>query len=164
MLGDPLNKHLCLLFLCSGNYYRSRFAELLFNRLVEDANLPWRARSRGLIVDRISHNIGPMSTHTIAALQTRQIVVPKPLRFPQQLQEQDLTAAHMVIALKELEHRPMLTERFPHWTDRVDYWHIDDVDCATAETALALLEQQVMQLIKRLAQYDHHTQKKPQGW
>jgi protein-tyrosine phosphatase len=146
-----------LLFLCSGNYYRSRFAEFLFNRLVEDTDLPWRACSRGLIVDRISNNIGPMSSYTIAALQTRQIILPEPLRFPLQLQEQDLTTAHLVIALKEIEHRPLLTERFPHWTERVDYWHIDDVDCATAEVALTLLEKQIIQLIKRLARHDRHT-------
>jgi hypothetical protein len=31
-----------VLFLCSGNYYRSRFAEHLFNWLAPKASLPWR--------------------------------------------------------------------------------------------------------------------------
>lgn len=146
----PRHTPLNLLFLCSGNYYRSRFAEFLFNRLVVDTELPWQACSRGLIVDRISHNIGPISPYTITALQSRRIILPEVLRFPLQLQEQDLTAAHRIIALKEIEHRPLLAERFPLWTDRVDYWHIDDVDYAAAETALALLEQNVIRLIKQL--------------
>jgi protein-tyrosine phosphatase len=130
---------------------------------VQDTDLEWRAGSRGLIVDRISHNIGPMSPYTITALQTRKIRLPEAFRFPLQLHEQDLTAAHLVIALKEIEHRPLLAERFPHWTDRVDYWHIDDVDCATAETALALLEQNIIRLIKQLAQYGRHRYKPSQG-
>ena len=34
-----------VLFLCSGNYYRSRFAEHLFNWLAAKVNLSWRADS-----------------------------------------------------------------------------------------------------------------------
>ena len=37
-----------LLFLCTGNYYRSRFAELLFNALAREAGLSWIASSRGI--------------------------------------------------------------------------------------------------------------------
>ena len=34
-----------VLFLCTGNYYRSRYAEELFNHLARGENLPWRASS-----------------------------------------------------------------------------------------------------------------------
>ena len=37
-----------VLFLCTGNYYRSRFAEILFNQLAPTRGLNWRADSRGL--------------------------------------------------------------------------------------------------------------------
>jgi hypothetical protein len=37
-----------MLFLCTGNYYRSRFAELLFNHLAKQRGLDWQATSRGL--------------------------------------------------------------------------------------------------------------------
>jgi protein-tyrosine phosphatase len=49
-----------LLFLCSGNYYRSRFAEHLFNAIADRDQLPWRADSRGLVVGRAG-NVGPIS-------------------------------------------------------------------------------------------------------
>ena len=39
-----------VLFLCSGNYYRSRFAEHQFNAIADRDQLPWRADSRGLVV------------------------------------------------------------------------------------------------------------------
>jgi protein-tyrosine phosphatase len=40
-----------ILFLCSGNYYRSRFAEEQFNHHAELAGLDWVAQSRGLALE-----------------------------------------------------------------------------------------------------------------
>jgi hypothetical protein len=36
-----------ILFLCTGNYYRSRYAEELFNHLAKVKGHSWRAFSRG---------------------------------------------------------------------------------------------------------------------
>ena len=35
-----------------------------------------------------------------------------------------------MIAIKEAEHRPLIGKRFPHWVNRVEYWHIHDIDQA----------------------------------
>ena len=40
-----------VLLLCTGNYYRSRFAEILFNSVVAKMGLLWRASSRGLALE-----------------------------------------------------------------------------------------------------------------
>ena len=37
-----------VLFLCTGNHYRSRFAEILFDSVARKLGLPWRASSKGL--------------------------------------------------------------------------------------------------------------------
>ena len=37
-----------VLFLCTCNYYRSRFAEIVFNHKARKAGLDWQATSRGL--------------------------------------------------------------------------------------------------------------------
>jgi protein-tyrosine-phosphatase len=58
-----------LLFLCTGNYYRSRFAELLFNAMAATHALPWQAFSRGLAIDKGVNNVGPMSPLAIDALR-----------------------------------------------------------------------------------------------
>ncbi len=142
-----------VLFLCSGNYYRSRFAEHLFNTYIQHTNLPWTADSRGLIADRLDSNIGPISRHAVNGLAERGITIPEPPRFPIQLSASDLAAANLVIAVKEAEHRPLLTQRFPQWPDRVEYWHIHDIDCALPADTLTALTDAVAQLIQRL-----HTQ------
>ena len=44
----------------------------------------------------------------------------------------------------------MLEESFPDWADQVEYWHIDDLDCADPEEALPVLENEVLGLLERL--------------
>lgn len=140
-----------VLFLCSGNYYRSRFAEHLFNHLATQRGLNWTAESYGLVVDRPNRNVGPMSTRTVDALAARGVALPETQRYPMQLATAHLAAADLVIALKEAEHRPMMAERFPEWEDRAEYWHIHDLDKATAEEALTELAAAVVQLVEKLA-------------
>jgi protein-tyrosine phosphatase len=140
-----------LLFLCTGNYYRSRYAELLFNARAPSAGLQWQADSRALDLAAGAGNVGPLSVHAAHRLKVRGIAVPASPRFPQQAVDGDFSAAELVIALKEAEHRPMVLARFPPWVDRVEYWRVDDVDQATPEQALALIEANVEQLLTRLS-------------
>jgi protein-tyrosine phosphatase len=140
-----------VLFLCTGNYYRSRFAEELFNHLAAQQDHPARASSRGLAVERGIFNFGPISTHTIKGLEQRGITITKPMRKPQALTEFDLQNATLIVAVKEAEHRPLMQERFPEWVSRVRYWAIHDLDQETPETALAALDNKVRQLFQELA-------------
>ena len=96
-------------------------------------------------------NFGPLSPHAADALQARGIDVPADIRFPQQLTGADLEAADLVIALKEAEHRPMLIARFPDWVNRVEYWHVHDLDQSPPQHATAEIEILVRTLLKRLA-------------
>ena len=144
---NPMNT---VLFLCSGNYYRSRFAEHLFNAIAERDRLPWRADSRGLIVE-VAGNIGPISRHVVRGLEQRGICLHDRTRFPLQVREQELVQADLIIALKEAEHRPILAEQLPDWVHRVEYWHVHDLDCAGPEDGLAHLEVEVVALASRLA-------------
>ena len=138
-----------VLFLCSGNYYRSRFAEHLFNWLAECAALPWRADSRGLQVG-LAANLGPISPYALGRLHALGVPINGDSRSPQPLSADDLVAADLVIAVKEAEHRHLLADQFPAWAERVEYWRIDDLDYAEPEEALSLLEHEVRALIERL--------------
>lgn len=138
-----------VLFLCSGNYYRSRFAEILFNWHARERKLRWLADSRGLQLYPL--NVGPISRHTLAVLQSRGIVCDSLTRFPLLATEADFVVAHHIVAVKETEHRPLMEANFPQWRERVEYWHVHDLDCATADEAMPQLERHVLQLLERLA-------------
>jgi protein-tyrosine phosphatase len=139
-----------LLFLCTGNYYRSRFVELLFNHHAELVALPWQAESRGIALEFGVNNRGPISSAALAVLKERGIEPAAPLRFPQQVQEEDFSRAQRIIALEEAEHRPLMIERFPHWLARVEYWHVPDVPRAKVADAVAKMSNHVESLIQEL--------------
>ncbi len=136
-----------ILFICSGNYYRSRFAEAVFNHLAIQRGLPWRAFSRGLATWMAE---GDLSLYTEEALRARGIArnLTGPTRS--KLTEADLQRAHLAIAVKGDEHRQMMREQFPAWEKRITYWAIHDLDCALPEESLPVLEQHVRALAERL--------------
>src|SRR5271169_5514567 len=112
-------KQQAVLFLCTGNYYRSRFAEVLFNSVAGKMGLPWRASSRGLALERGVNNVGPMAVSAVKALEGRGIRAAEAVtRLPAQVTTDDLERAEWVVALKRAEHLPLLQERFPAWPRR----------------------------------------------
>lgn len=143
-----------VLFLCSGNYYRSRFAEELFNHLAEQRGLSYRADSAGLWPECHTHNPGPMSPHTLAALRERGIAVPAELRSPRDVQRADVADSDLTIALKDEEHRPWVMKLFPELLDRVEFWHVHDVGDAPPSAAIPQIEAHVRELVERLAARD----------
>ena len=148
--GDRFMK--TVLFLCTGNYYRSRYAEILFNARARDMNLPWNAVSRGLAPD--PRNPGPMSRDTIAALLDQGISVDEYLRLPIKVTEDDFASNHHVVAVKEQEHRPMIQRDFPGQLENVEFWHVHDLDCCGPEEAIPHLHQEVTTLLLRLRNAD----------
>jgi protein-tyrosine phosphatase len=111
-----------VLFVCTGNYYRSRFAEALFNEKASEAHLGWRAVSRGLKL--------VASQRGISSLARRELMkrgVPKELCAgdPKGLTKEDLEKSDYIVFMDEAEHRPMLEKEFPGRDERkIHYWHI----------------------------------------
>ena len=139
-----------ILFLCTGNYYRSRYAEELFNFYARREALPWRAFSRGLAGKVPPENVGPISRHTLEALKKKSIVPEGAERYPLLCSPADFDLAQFVIALKEAEHRPLLLLRFPGWESRVSYWHVHDLDVAKPVKAIAMMDRLVLDLIRNI--------------
>jgi protein-tyrosine-phosphatase len=101
-------RHKIILFLCTGNYYHSRFAEILFNSVAGRMGLPWRAASRCLALERGVHNVGPMAVSAIKALEAMGLsAVDEFARSPAQVTTDDLERAERIVALKEDEHLPL---------------------------------------------------------
>src|SRR3954453_5315436 len=76
-----------VLFLCTGNYYRSRHAEAVFNHHAAAAGLRWRATSRGLALEFGLDNVGPMSQAPAARLAPLGIPPEPYLRLPLRVTE-----------------------------------------------------------------------------
>src|SRR6202142_3034719 len=83
-----------VLFLCTGNYYRSRFAEILFNSVVGKMGLPWKASSKGLALERGVNNVGPMAVSAVKALEALGVRADDAMtRLPAQVTTDDLEKA-----------------------------------------------------------------------
>jgi protein-tyrosine phosphatase len=143
-----------LLFLCTGNYYRSRFAEELFNHRAPHAGLSWIAKSRALAIERGISNVDSLAPFAVRALEERGLGARGANRPPQRCTMIDLKAADWIVALNETEHRPLLLERFPGWEQRVEYWHVGDVDVALPPAALNSIENEIQLLLFALRQIE----------
>lgn len=120
-----------VLFVCSGNYYRSRLAEILFNHYANEAELCWDADSRGLL-ERVRQE--GLSPSAIRYLERRKFEgVEQYARNPQSLTLKDIEKAHLVIALNREEHEPMMKARFGQVPTvlakrgTLRYWNVYDI-------------------------------------
>lgn len=144
-------KQKSILFLGTANYARSRFAENYFNHVANKMGLPWRASSTGLAPERGIDNVGPIASSAIKALETLGVKASEALsRSPAQAVVADFERAIRIVALNEVEHRPLLRERFSDWADKVEFWHVDETP-----GALPVIEQEIMGLIARLLGGSH---------
>jgi protein-tyrosine phosphatase len=139
----PINR---VLFLCSGNYYRSRFAEELFNYRARRDALTWRASSRGLRTGR-GINLGPISFLALEALRDRNITPSAAIMYPTACTIADLESADQIVALKEAEHRQLLSTRFPGWENRVIFWHVHDIDVGSPKETIEMIDRKVEDMI-----------------
>ncbi len=120
-----------VLFVCSGNYYRSRLAEIIFNHRAAAEKLDWRADSAGLI--DVS-SLSGLSEHTAAWLREHGLGdEAEDPRDPRSLTVEDLGKADLVVAMCRQEHQPMLEARFAGLgksmlrSGKLRYWNIFDV-------------------------------------
>jgi protein-tyrosine phosphatase len=137
-----------VLFICTGNYYRSRFAETLFNALAMQKNLDWCADSRGLKLGR--SNVGPVYPGVLDQLMKLGFPAEARPRAPIQLGINDLEAADLIVVLNESEHRVLMLQRFEQWTDQVVYWNVPDLNLMKTEDAFSRIEEHVSALIQQL--------------
>ena len=121
-----------VLFLCSGNYYRSRLAEILFNHEASAAGIPWFAESRGLLA---TGELKGISEHAAAYLKMAglgELMAERP-RDPLVADVEDLTGSDLIIGMCREEHRKMVEQKFlalakaMHKTGRIRYWNVYDI-------------------------------------
>ena len=140
-----------VLFLCTGNYYRSRFAEEVFNHLCETRGLPWTSDSRGLHpdVDSIGNRgaLSPLARERLRAKGYRL----RGNRAPRSAKVADLDAADLIVAIDRDEHEPFLTADFPAHVGRVVFWDVKDIAFEEPIEALDRIEARVIALVEGIA-------------
>lgn len=139
-----MSRHTKILFLCTANYYRSRFAEYYCNHLASQLGLSLRADSAGLEMAKWrDYNLGDLSPHTITALEDLGIELPDTARVPKQFEPSMMGEDVRVIALCEREHRPMVMRGFPEALDSIEFWAVEDVEFESPVEALRRIRESV---------------------
>ncbi len=120
-----------ILFICTGNYYRSRLAEILFNYYSKMWRYPFWAESRGMVEK--SGRVG-IAREVIDFLKQRGIpLLPNQERDAITVQIEDLESAGLIIGMCRDEHHALLAERYPRvlkileHEHRIRFWNVDDV-------------------------------------
>jgi protein-tyrosine phosphatase len=140
-----------LLFLCTANFYRSRFAEQYFNHHARSRGLAWQAQSRAIARDPYALGIsGPISDHTREFL-TRLDLPVDDSRSPIPVQADDFDRYQRVIAASRDEHFPMMQSLFPEYAESIDYFMVEDTHLWDPEEALPLLQSSLDKLLEDLA-------------
>jgi len=144
-----------VLFLCSGNYYRSRFCEEHFNHHAAAGRLGWQAISRALLPKPATRNPGPMSPFAVEYLRQRGIRPINHLRLPLEVTEFDWNTSDVLIAMNDAQHRPLVESAWPRHAARVRYWTVADLDELAPAPALHRLQRYVTSLVDELAAARH---------
>ena len=128
-----------ILFLCTGNYYRSRFAEEMFNHRAQKSE--WRAYSRGLSQDMSSKpNIGPISSVVLDRLNGLGIEPIDSRRYPIPVKESGFEEAAVLIAMSREEHYPMMKSQYAEYAEGIEYWDVEDTGILTPGLAMNRIE------------------------
>ncbi len=120
-----------VLFICTGNYYRSRLADVLFNYYASVAKAEWEATSRGLAD---AGGLRSLSDDALAYLKIKGLEsFVDETRDPKPIKVSDLEDSDLIIALNRKEHEGMMREKFgqiPRFLEsngKLRYWNIYDI-------------------------------------
>lgn len=140
-----------VLFLCTGNYYRSRFSEEYFNYRAIGSSMKWRADSRGLQQNMSTlNNVGSISSTALESLREIDISPIMASRMPLSVSIRDFQNSTKIIALCEREHRPLMADLFPMYENMIEYWDIEDRPLWRPEHALPLLQIRIDDFIRQI--------------
>jgi protein-tyrosine phosphatase len=129
-----------VLFLCTGNYYRSRLAELLFRHYAEQAGLDWNTDSKGILSKTSHEGLSPSAAAYLEKVGLGEMAALP--RQPESVKIDDLLRVKLVVALNRVEHEALLRQRFGRIPveleklGRLRYWNVFDIPIRSGWTRI----------------------------
>lgn len=140
-------------FVCSGNYYRSRYAESYFNYISDVLGLPYQADSFGLAVhlaDDLAKEHGEISPFSRKKLEDAGIPEKYFNRDRKSLTKDDIESSDFIIAMDKEEHVPMIKEKFPKYIHQFNFFEIKDIFDWEPEKTLSESQKKVEMIINQI--------------
>ncbi len=129
-----------VLFICTANFFRSRYAEAYFNCMADWNKSPHKAISGGVSIDPL---IGPMSSYTMYRMVERGIDAKCSSPQSKRVYSGDIDAADIAICVYEKEHKPMMELLYESVENQIVYWSIPDINEISPNQSLDLVEKNV---------------------
>jgi len=144
-----------VLFLCTGNYYRSRLAEALFNFYSQEKKLHWKALSHAINIDALTptQKASGVSEIVLKGLENLGIPLSFANEVPTPLTQNDLETNPIVVALSRQEHQPVLEKQFPTQKSKIQYWDIGDSKVLESTQTIPMIQTHVQKLIESLEKH-----------
>jgi protein-tyrosine phosphatase len=128
-MAESLNK--TVLFVCTGNYFRSRLSEILFNHYAQARGLEWTAISRGLANPITWKGISDAAIKFLLFKELQEQA--QNIRDPLAMKLEELEQAELVVVLNRQEHQSMMKMKFGllakmlEEKGKVRYWNVYDL-------------------------------------
>ena len=135
-----------VLFVCTANIHRSRFAEEVFNFLAKERNSAHRAFSAGLRVGNYSFRT--IYYPALDNLKKFNITPLRPNDHSIHIEEVDIHEYDRIICMDEGEHRPMVMANENLDDELFEYWNIIDEPQVKSDISLPKCFQKVEDLLR----------------
>ena len=137
-----------ILFVCTANIFRSRFAEEVFNFLAAEERIPAKAFSAGLKVG--AYHVRKIHRPAVEQLDKFNIKPKRPNELSVHIDEEELTKYDQLICMDEAEHKPMVLSNSKLKEFNFEYWDIIDEPKVQSDVSLPICYSKVNELVDGL--------------
>jgi len=131
-----------ILFVCTGNSYRSPVAEALLKKFQGD-----------LEVESAGTQPAGMIAPNAKKFLERENALEKLKRMPEGIDQKNLEKYDLIVAMKQ-NHKNEILRRFPQMEDRIEIWNIDDpiyLPYGSDEEVFEEIKRKVIELAKSIS-------------
>ena len=138
-----------VLFVCTANIHRSRFAEEAFNYLCEIHNKNHHAFSAGLRVG--DYSARKIYYPALKNLKAFNIVPLRPNDLSKHIKDVELEDYDKIICMDEIEHKPMVDSDPQFSNYNFEYWNITDIPKVDSDVSLPMCYKKVENLFNEMS-------------